>query len=190
MKLLILTSCSDTDRTNKNESENSKNSVIKPDTSLNSDLKIPNKFSGKPINENFSFIGDSVELPDFEIEIILSENAEKKLKIGNESVIVKAYFSGIPKDTTLEEYIEFGAISIGSFQIEIFDKRVVRFEKVKISKSKYEKLEDKNFEVLINVFSGRRSSMYNLLESDILQAGINSIKGKRHILKGKLIYGD
>ena len=36
-------------------------------------------------------VGDSVEIPYFEIELKLSEKAEEKLKKDNESVIVKAF---------------------------------------------------------------------------------------------------
>jgi len=72
----------------------------------------------------------------------------------------------------------------------LFDKRVARFENVKISKDAFELLSDKDFEVLINIFTGRRASSSNLLDTDNLQDGIESIKAKRHLLKGKLIYGD
>ena len=48
--------------------------------------------------------GDSILIPDFEIEVSLSPKAEKKLKEDNETVIVSAMFSGTPKDTLSNEY--------------------------------------------------------------------------------------
>ena len=75
-------------------------------------------------------------------------------------------------------------------RVELLDRRVAGFTNVRIAKEKYEQLVDKDFQVLINVFTGRRSFTGNLLNCDILKEGIESVKGKRHILKGKLIYGD
>jgi hypothetical protein len=130
---------------------------------------------------------DSVEIPNFEIEIKLNETAEKKINDDKESIIVQAYFSGIPKDTTLQDYIDEGEISIGSHKVELFETRVAMFENLKISGKDYEELKDKNFEVLINVFTGRRTSQFNLINCDLLQDKIDNIKGRRWILKGKLI---
>jgi len=130
---------------------------------------------------------DSVEIPKFEIEIKLNETAEKTIVDEKESIIVQAYFFGIPKDTTLKDYIDEGKIGIGSQRVELFETRVAKFENFKISKKDYEGLKDKNFEVLINVFTGRRTSQFNLINCDLLQDGIDTIKGRRWILKGRLI---
>lgn len=51
----------------------------------------------------------------------------------------------------------------------------------------FDQLSDKNFEILINVFSGRRSSQFNLINCDILQEPIFDVMNKRHILTGKLL---
>lgn len=173
--LFLLTSCSNRNKGNANDN----NELIKDSQSLL-----------RPIKGQFVYEKDSIILPEFEIELKLSENAEKKLKAEKESVIVAAYFSGIPKDTTKADYLKYGRISIGSFRVELFDKRVAKFENVKISKDAFELLSDKNFEVLINIASGRRVSSLNLLSTDIIEEGIDSITTKRHILNGKLIYGD
>ncbi|MCK6649454.1 MAG: hypothetical protein L6Q66_07350 [Bacteroidia bacterium] len=194
MKLLFaifiifsFTSCTNNEKGMSNATDQSiKDNLITSDKVLNSE----NEISEKRMNDKFEFAGDSVILPEFEIELKLSENAEKKLKSDKESIVVQAYFSGIPKDTTMEDYIEWGNIKIGSARIELFDKRIARFENIKIHKETLELLSDKNFEVLINVFTGRRSSSNNLLDTDIIQEGIDSIKSRRHLLKGKLIYGD
>jgi hypothetical protein len=193
MKLILsifiisfLTSCSNVDKRNSNDKNELYNDSLVIETEVNNKKEL----SEKLMEDQFVFIGDSVILPEFEIEIKLSENAEKKLKTDKESIIVQAYFSGIPIDTTMADYIKWGKISIGSYRIELFDKRIARFENVKISKDEFQLLSDKNFEVLINVFTGRRTTSSNLLNTDILQDGIETIKAKKHILKGKLIYGD
>lgn len=141
------------------------------------------------LNNNYDveFKGDSVVIPSFEIEIKLSNKAEEKLKKSKETIIVAAYFSGIPKDTTLKEYVKTGEYAIGSCEKELQNERIAKFEGIRFSRSLYDTLSAKSLVVLINVFSGRKSTKVNLLDCDILQDSISKIKGKRSVIKGKLI---
>ena len=141
-------------------------------------------------SEGFLYTGDSVEIPAFEIEIILSKKADQKLKAGKETIIVKAFFSGIPKDTTLKEYKEDGEIGIVFPEIELSNTRIAKFQGIRFSRKIYDALADKDISLLINVYSGRRSTSDNLLNCDILSEKISKVKGKRFTLHGKLIYGD
>jgi hypothetical protein len=136
------------------------------------------------------FTGDSVEIPSFEIEVSLSTKAEQKLKNDKETIIVKAFFSGIPKDTTLEEYKKEGQLGVVSSEIELFTSRVAVFRGIRFSKLMYDSLADKDINLLINIYSGRRSSKDNLLNCDILEDKMSHIKGRRFTIKGKLIYGE
>lgn len=145
------------------------------------DTLVPNK------DNDVLFIGDSVEIPSFEIEVILSNKAEEKIKTNKETIIVAAYFSGIPKDTTLKEYVKNGEYAIGSHEKELSSERVVKFEGIKFSRSLYDTLSPGSLVVLINVYSGRKSAKDNLLDCDILQDHISVVKGKRFLIKGKLI---
>ena len=130
---------------------------------------------------------DSVEVPSFEIEVKLTKRAEKKLREDHETIIVQAYFLGIPTDTTRREYQEEGTIPVGSPKVELTREGVARFEGLKMSKVDFESLADKDFEVLINVYSGRRASQLNLLKCDVLQQPISKVRGQRHTLNGDLI---
>lgn len=147
-------------------------------------LKIDTPFS--PDNY-FTFINDSVVLPTFEIDLQLSDKAEQKLKATKETVIVKAYFSGVPKDTTSKAYKEWGEIGLMSPEIELTSSRTAKFDGIKFSKKLYDSLADKNLRLLINIYSGRRSSKDNILNCDILEDSLSNIKDKKFILKGKLI---
>ena len=141
-------------------------------------------------------VGDSVEIPSFEIELILSDKAEEKLKTDNESIIVAAYFTYYQEDHIYPEkykgLLDYrGELTLFDYRIELTDTRLARFENVKFSKDLYDVFgENKDIDLLINVVSGRKSSIYNLLHCDILQNSMSEIKGKRHTLKGKLIYND
>ena len=146
--------------------------------------------SGNPENSlktSFRISGDSVLIPGFIIHLKLSDAAEKELKDKHESAIVQAYFSGEPKDTTRQEILENGELNVGSCRVELTDKRTARFDNIKIAKSSFDALRDNNFEVLINVFSGRHSSDRNILNCDILQEKILAVAGKKIVLNGKLI---
>jgi hypothetical protein len=138
----------------------------------------------------YKYEGDSVIIPSFEITVSLSAKAKQKLKKDKETILVIAYFSGQPKDTTSEEYLKSGGMGITSAQREIKDSGIAKFEGVKFSKALYDSLADKDIQLLINVVSGRKSTKDNLLNCDILEDKMSRIKGKRFTIKGKLIYGD
>lgn len=131
--------------------------------------------------------GDSVEVPSFEIQLQLSDKAEKTLRQKKETVIVMAYFLGIPKDTTSKEYMESGEKSLGSKSIELTTERTAKFTGVKVAKKDVALLTDPDYRVLINIYSGRKSSENNLLDCEILEDSISKVKNKAHVLKGKLI---
>lgn len=141
----------------------------------------------KTIADEFIPVGDSLIVPPFEITVQLSEMAENKLKAINETIIISAMFSGIPKDTTIKEYMESGEFPIGEQMLEIQGQGTARFVDAKISKKDFEALSDKDIQVLINVYSGRRSDPNNLLDCDILQEPISKVRQQKNVLKGKLI---
>ncbi len=135
--------------------------------------------------DGYKVAGDSLEIPSFEIQVQLSDRAEQKLKAMKESIIVTAYFSGNPKNKKLIS--EDGQFPVASGSVELTVSRVANIQGIKISKANFEQLTDKDIQVLINIYSGRRSTQDNLLDCDILEKQISQIKGQRSILKGKLI---
>ena len=137
----------------------------------------------------FKIISDSVVIPAFEIELKLSEKAEAKLKNDNETIIVAAYFSATPNENLLDEDGD-GIYAFLTYTIELSDKRLARLENLKFPKNIYDLMDDKDIVVQINVYSGRKSSEYNLLDCTAPGAPISEFKGKRHIVTGKLIYGE
>jgi hypothetical protein len=134
--------------------------------------------------------GDSLVIPPFEIGISLSPKAEIKLKKDKETIIVAAYFCGVPKDTTSEEYMQDGDIFVASDKIELTDARTAKFQGVKFSKSLYDSLRDKDIKLSVNIYSGRKSSLDNLLDGGLLSNKMSRVKGKSYSMKVKLIYND
>jgi len=78
-------------------------------------------------------------------------------------------------------------VHVKNYSIELIDSRIARFDHIIISKKILDELVDTNVEILINVYTGRRSSSVNLITCDLLQEGIETIKGKWYVLKGSLI---
>lgn len=181
--LILAFSCS-TPETSKDSSKNINSTSLSNNN--NNEIEFVEE-EAKPMNTDFIPSGDSIQIPTFEILVDLDKNANRKLSETNETIIVKAFFRGTPKDTSIEEYKEFDYFTIGGHEIELTKSHLARFENIKVSRTELEQLIDNNFEVLINIYSGRKSSNLNLLDCDILQEPINDIKGKRIRLKGKLI---
>ena len=165
--------------------------LSKPENKTTSNSSVPSTGTKQetihPVETYFVEENDSVVIPSFEIKLSLSDSAEHLLRTRKESVIVKAYYSGVPKDTSAKDYKEWGKIFLPSRSIELMQSRIAKFNNIKISKDTYKALADKNIEVLINVFSGRRSTDKNLLNCNILQDKISNIKDKSFTLAGKLI---
>lgn len=138
-------------------------------------------------DSTFTISEKKVKLPTFQIELELSEKAEKKLRASKETVIIIAYFIGTPIDKNSKDYSELSGYSVGKYSIELNTETLATFDSDYISRKMFDALEDKNFEVLINVFSGRKTSQYNILNVEHLQESIDEVKGKRHFLRARLI---
>lgn len=130
---------------------------------------------------------DSVLLPSFTIQLKLSAKAEDQLKKTKESVIVSASVSGIPKDKTNKQYKQSGYMVLANKDKELTTGRTAVFNDVKVAKKAYEGLESKDVEILINVYSSRRTSANNILDCDMLQQPVSIVKKQVNVLKGKLI---
>jgi hypothetical protein len=67
------------------------------------------------------------------------------------------------------------------------DKSIARFEGVRFSKADFQKLQNPNISVLINIYSGRRPSGNNLLDYGIMELNTGQFMQKRFLLGCKLI---
>jgi hypothetical protein len=129
-------------------------------------------------------------LPPFEIAVALSPKAEAKLAADRETVIVSASFSGARSQENLDNFDIMEALEAQGLDVELRQERVAKFAGLKIAKTLYDSLGEKDLMVLVNVYSGRRSSENNLLSCGIVQDRLAKLQGQRHTITGKLIYGD
>jgi hypothetical protein len=163
--------------------------------SCNFSMKENQIFTKKGKNETVKSNKDSVAVLAFEIELSLSEKAEKKLKGENETIIIDVEFIGNPKKRILENqkneiYDENGQLTIGFKRVELKKERNVKFDNCKVSKNLLELLKDKTYDVRISIVTGRKSSEDNLIDCEFFQENIEKVKNKKITLKGKLIYGE
>ena len=102
------------------------NNVDKLDQDLSNsvDIEHPELVEESQNLDYLKIIGDSVEIPFFEIELKLSKKAEEKLKTDNETIIVMAYFEGYTDRKNLK------VLDILSYPIELTDERLARFENI------------------------------------------------------------
>ena len=168
--------------------DNQKNTNLTKDTSA---AVSNNKSSVNLTNENYFKIGkDSITILPFEIEVILSPKAEERITKGKETIIVDVFFTGTPKDSSHAELEEDGSFFVASAKKELVYGQIAKFDSIKFPKRIYNQLADKDIDLGVNVYSGRKSSQDNLLNGDALFDKISNVVNKRFTLKCKLIYGD
>jgi len=124
----------------------------------------------------------------FKVNITLSEKARQTLVQSKETIIVAGYASGTPKQGALKKYVnEMGTINLGEIRAEIAPGESASFGDVALLKDHLEQTDGQDPELLINVFSGRKSSENNLLDCGIYQGGLHALQGHATDISCKLI---
>jgi len=124
----------------------------------------------------------------FSVSVTLSEKAGKTLADRKETIVVAAYFSGFPKPGTPRKYVsDMGEIGLGQANVEIAPGAVARFGPIKLKQGALNQVDTKGPQLLINVYSGRKSSPDNLLDCGIYEDALAPIQGKTIPIACKLI---
>jgi hypothetical protein len=110
--------------------------------------------------------------PDFSVTVTLSDRAQAKFQKSKETIIVYGYFA--------DKIGPEGELSLGVAEFELQQPGTVNFKNVIFLKENVERLRNPDYEVLINVYSGRRSSDKNLLscEPPLLRGPISTFQKK------------
>ncbi|MDD4356475.1 MAG: hypothetical protein PHN98_04410 [Smithellaceae bacterium] len=121
-------------------------------------------------------------VPRFTVSVQLSPKASAKLKKMGETIIVSASFFGYPTEAAQSKAECSGEIGLGSVDKEMDKPGVAIFEGSTYDKSKLPLIENQEPLLLINVFSGRKSSEDNLLDCSIFQDSVDrAVKDGVHI---------
>ena len=140
------------------------------------------------LSDIYGVQGNDLVIPPFEIEVHSNARADKTLAKRKETIIVSAMFWATPVDPREKAKGENGMVSVLKKDIELRgDKHIARFEGLKFDKNLLKKIEDRDINLLINIFSGRKSSQDNLLDCGILEMKASQFANKRFVLGCRLI---
>lgn len=130
---------------------------------------------------------ETVRVPPFRISVTLSDQAGETLRGLNETVVVAASFSRAPRPGLQSQGGTAGELLLGEARVEMPSSGVVAFSLVDLPRERVLALLDPNYEVHVNVFSGRRSGPDNLLDCGTVQGRIVDLQYQLHEVSCKLI---
>ena len=126
--------------------------------------------------------------PGFTVTITYSQKAMATLVAGKETVIVAGYLSGFPIQGTPKQYVgHMGQIDMGEVKDEIVPGATATFDRIKLNPAMMKWVDNQGPQLLINVYSGRKSSPNNLLDCGIYEGALKAIQGQSIPISCKLI---
>lgn len=126
--------------------------------------------------------------PGFTVAMTYSDSAKKTLLDRKETVIVAGYLDGFPAPGAQKKYIDKeGKVGLDDITKEVLPGQNATFETIKIKKEMLLQLDTQGPQLLINVYSGRKSSENNLLDCGIYEGSLQSVEGKTIPIACKLI---
>ncbi len=124
----------------------------------------------------------------FTVKIAYSQKAMDTLVAGKETVIVAGYLTASPVPGTPKQYVDrVGEIGLGDVQKEIAPDAIATFDSVKPTPAMMKWVDSSGPQLLINVYSGRKSSPNNLLDCGIYEGPLQAVNGQIIPISCKLI---
>lgn len=127
-------------------------------------------------------------VPGFTVTITCSQKAMATLVSGKETVIVVGYLYGFPKQGTPKKYVDHvGQVDMGEVKKEVAPGATATFDRIKLDPAMVKWFDSQGLQVLVNVYSGRKSSPNNLLDCGIYEGALKAIQGQSIPISCKLI---
>jgi hypothetical protein len=127
-------------------------------------------------------------VPGFTVTVTYSQKAMATLVAGKETVIVVGYLSGYPIQGTPKKYVDHeGQIDMGEVKKEVAPGAPAKFDSVKLNQPMIQWLDSQGPQLLINVYSGRKSSPNNLLDCGLYEGPLKAVQGQSIPIACKLI---
>jgi hypothetical protein len=115
---------------------------------------------------------------NFTVKITYSQKAMDTLVAGKETVIVAGYLMASPIPGTPKKYVDHvGQIGLGEVDREIAPGAIATFRNVRPTQAMMKWVDSQGPQLLINVYSGRKSSPNNLLDCGIYQGSLAAVQG-------------
>jgi hypothetical protein len=125
--------------------------------------------------------------PGFVVAVTYSQKAKDTLTTSKETVIVAGYLTCFPKPGTPKKLIAQGEVGLGQVQKEVAPGQDATFGPVKLDPTGLKWADAQGPQLLINVYSGRKSSPNNLLDCGIYDGPLKDVQGKSIPISCKLI---
>lgn len=123
----------------------------------------------------------------FKVAVSLSASAEQKLRQDGESVIVSVSYSGTPAQSAAPGDInDIGLVDIGRTEADLYGSGIVAFDGSAADRGRLGMTTGEP-EMLVSIYSGRRSSPDNLLDCDTYQEVVRRASGKTVPLSCRLL---
>lgn len=125
----------------------------------------------------------------FCVNVQLSEPAREKLTDSKETIIVAGYFTGHPKKGTEAKYLDIKSrdVNLGDVQQEIWPGQTAVFKQLNLDPDALSRIDSQGPHILIDVFSGRKSSKDNLLDCEDYDDQFESLRGRTILIHCRLI---
>jgi hypothetical protein len=125
----------------------------------------------------------------FSVNVQLSEAASTKLIDNKETIIVDGTFTGHPKQGTEARYLDIksGDVVLGDVKQEIRPGETAIFDQLNLNPDALAHIDSQGPHILMDVYSGRRSSKDNLLDCDDFDGAFESIRGRTIAIRCQLI---
>jgi hypothetical protein len=128
-----------------------------------------------------------VEVPAFDVRVVLEEGAGAALVDAGETVVVHAWFDG-DGDAPPRTCDPFRAVFLGSARVELRGEPwIASFRGVRVRADDLARLSDPDVHVSLNVFTGRRSSPGNLLRAPAPSGRIEAMRGRTTEVRAELV---
>ena len=189
--LFVITACSaGTESTTDENIQNTQNTVAETGSAIDepsTEVEI-----GESDTDNAD--PDSLVVPSFAIQFDFSEKVQKILDSGKESLLVNLMLSGDAGDAaglTGKDYYsdEDQVVYLKDLDMvyEQNETQMLTIENLKISKEALNALKNSNYTVTVNFYSSRTSSDNNVFTAEALIEEVNTMKGKTHTVKVKML---
>ncbi len=124
----------------------------------------------------------------FTVKVTYSQKAMDKLVAAKETVIVAGYLTASPKVGTPMQYVDhMGELGLGEVHQEIAPGAIAMFTSVKPNQAMLKWVDSSGPQLLINVYSGRKSSPDNLLDCGLYEGPLAAVQGQSIPISCKLI---
>lgn len=127
-------------------------------------------------------------LSGFTVDLVLSPRAAAELQRRNEGITISTYYSGMPKRAYVRHADDnTGELDMGSHEVTVPGRAgPVIIPETALNRRRLGWI-DGSPQVLVNVFSARRSGQNNLLDCGIVNGDLPAIAGRSHRVLCRLI---